>query len=284
MKNKMPKLKTIRWIGCSIILAAMVYVTLSAFKLTNNYDIDTMKHKKIIAHRGGADLGPENSLYCIEQGIKSGADMVEIDIHLSKDGEIIVCHDPKINRTTNGKGYISSFTLNELKQFYLKDKEGNITNEKLPTIQEVINLTKGKCGLLIEIKKDKSSLPGIENKLLNIIQQNDAYNWTTVQSFDDSVLKNFHELDNRVRLEKLLVFKFIGLPYIYDGSIKKLDYNKYSYIQSFNMMQCGVNTSIVDNFHSHGKEVKIWTLKEPNKKSKLHVDGIITDRPDLWKH
>ena len=60
----------------------------------------------IIAHRGGALLGTENSLSCIEKGIATGADMVEVDLHLTADRQIVVCHDRKVNRTTNGKGKI----------------------------------------------------------------------------------------------------------------------------------------------------------------------------------
>ena len=205
----MTRLKTLRKITGALLLLTIVYMVLSDFRFTNDTknSSDNMRSKKIIGHRGGADLGPENSLYCINKGIEAGADMIEIDIHLSKDGEIVVCHDPKVDRTTNGKGYISDMTMSELRQLHLVDADGKMTDQQLPTLNEVMNVANGRSELLIEIKKDKSSLPGIEEKVLDVIKQYDAYNWATVQSFDDSVLETFHQLDPNVRLEKLFIFK-----------------------------------------------------------------------------
>ena len=281
----MTRLKTLRKITGALLLLTIVYMVLSAFRFTNDTknSSDNMRSKKIIGHRGGADLGPENSLYCINKGIEAGADMIEIDIHLSKDGEIVVCHDPKVDRTTNGKGYISDMTMSELRQLHLVDADGKMTDQQLPTLNEVMNVANGRSELLIEIKKDKSSLPGIEEKVLDVIKQYDAYNWATVQSFDDSVLETFHQLDPNVRLEKLFIFKLWGLPIIFDGVFSKFNYNKYHCIQSFNIMQSVSNKKLVDDIYKNGNDVKLWTLKKPNKKSDLPVDRIITDRPDLWK-
>lgn len=281
----MTKIKKASWIIGGALLLAIAYIALSAFRISNdnNNTSETMKNKKIIAHRGGADLGPENSLYCIDKGLGAGADMIEIDVHLSKDGEVMVCHDPKVDRTTNGKGLISKMTVEELRQLRLLNEDGVPTNNKIPTLDEVMERVKGNGELLIEIKRDKSSLPGIEEKVIQVINSHDASSWTTVQSFNNSVLELIHELNPQIRLEKLFIFKFWGLPFIFDGAISRLDFNKYNYIRSYNIMQWAANKSTVDYIHQQGKEIKLWTLKAPNKKSNLPVDGIITDRPDLWK-
>ena len=123
----------------------------------------------VVAHRGGADLGPENSLGCIRKGIAAGAGWVEIDVHLSADGEIVVCHDPSVDRTTDGKGQISGMTYPELRKLRLLDGEGRPTDEHLPTLDEVLDLTKGRVVLLIEIKHSKHSLPGIEKACVDCI-------------------------------------------------------------------------------------------------------------------
>ena len=229
----MTKLKRIRIIAGIILVGVIIYMGFSAFRFTNDIknSSETMRSKKIIAHRGGADLGPENSLYCINKGIEAGADMVEIDLHLSKDGEIIVCHDPKIDRTTNGKGYISELTFDELRQYRLLDADGKATDQQLPTLDEVMELTNGRCELLIEIKKDKSSLPGIEEKVLQTINRHQAESRSTIQSFNDEVLERFHELDPNIRLEKLFIFKLWGLPVIFDGTFSRFNDRKYDYIQ-----------------------------------------------------
>lgn len=117
----------------------------------------------IIAHRGGALLGTENSLSCIEKGIATGADMVEVDLHLTADRQIVVCHDQKVNRTTNGKGRIEDMTLAEIQQLRLLNHDGSVSNETIPTLEQVLELCQGKCALLLEIKKKRDDqYPGIE--------------------------------------------------------------------------------------------------------------------------
>ena len=115
----------------------------------------TQQRPIIVAHRGGADLGMENSLSCIEKGIAAGADMIEIDLHLTADNQVVVCHDRSINRTTNGKGKIGQMTLAEIQQYRLLDQNGNPSNETIPTLEQVLELCKDRCAMLIEIKKKK---------------------------------------------------------------------------------------------------------------------------------
>src|SRR5262249_33847703 len=91
----------------------------------------------IAAHRGGALLWPENSLLAFRNAIDMGADFVEFDVHLSRDGEVIVIHDPTLDRTTTGVGPVRERTLAELKSLRLKDRAGTITAEPIPTLDEV---------------------------------------------------------------------------------------------------------------------------------------------------
>ena len=82
---------------------------------------------RIIAHRGGAGLGKENTLSCISEGLKYNPSMIEIDVHLTSDCEVVVCHDPDIDRTTDSKGLISEMTLQEVKAAHIVDADGNAT-------------------------------------------------------------------------------------------------------------------------------------------------------------
>ncbi|MCA1554280.1 MAG: glycerophosphodiester phosphodiesterase [Chloroflexi bacterium] len=99
-----------------------------------------------VAHRGASAHAPENTLRAFERAIELGADMSELDLHLSKDGAAIVMHDERVDKTTNGHGAIKDLTLAELKQ--LDAGEG----EHVPTLQEVIDLVRGRNGLYIELK------------------------------------------------------------------------------------------------------------------------------------
>ena len=79
------------------------------------YDCQTHENVEIVAHRGGAGMAPENSLTCIEKGIATGADIIEIDIRLTKDDIVVVCHDSNVKRTTDGKGKIEEMTFEEVR-------------------------------------------------------------------------------------------------------------------------------------------------------------------------
>lgn len=247
-----------------------------------------IKNMEIIAHRGGASLGLENTLSCYKKGIEVGADIIEIDIHLTKDDQIVVCHDETIDRTTNGTGIIRNLSLNEIRRYNIIDSKGNATNEKIPTLDEVFNLllktreTGNSCKLLVEIKHNNYNYQGIEELLLSKINTFNAKNWVTVQSFNDFSLERIHLLDPSIRLEKLFFWKFPCLPFVIDWyKISYFSYEKYEYISSFNMHYRGLTKSFLDEIHNHGKEVKIWTLEGTNAPL-LDVDGIITNRPDLW--
>jgi glycerophosphoryl diester phosphodiesterase len=227
-------------------------------------------------------MAPENSLECIEKGVQTGADMIEIDIHMTKDGELVVCHDQTIDRTTNGSGKIAELTLEEIRRFYIIDKNGNKTTQQLPTLDDVLQLVNGRCKMLIEIKRTKNLYQGIEKKLLDAIERHHASTWVVVQSFNDSVLGTLHQLDSSVRLEKLIIFKLLWLPVIFDGTFSSFSYEKYSYISSFNFHYLGITPSLLKDIHAHGKEMKVWTLEGPKNWKGYPVDGIITDLPNLW--
>jgi len=270
----------------SIILFFLIIYTTMPYIVNffaDKENLPTENHKMlIVGHRGGAGMAPENSLQCIEKGIQTGADMIEIDIHLTKDGELVVCHDQTIDRTTTGTGKIAEMTLSEIRKFHIVDKNGKETDEKIPTLDEVLKLINGRCRLLIEIKRTNNLYQGIEQKLLESIKAHHASQWIIAQSFNDSVLETLHALDHTVRLEKLVIFKLQWIPVIFDGTFTYFSFKKYHYISSFNFHYRAITPALLKKIHAQGKEVKIWTLEEPNNWKACPVDGIITDRPDLW--
>lgn len=226
---------------------------------------------KIIAHRGGAGLGLENTLSCIEAGLGcSSVSMVEVDVHLSKDGEVIVMHDPSVDRMTNYSGKIENMTLKELKALRIV---GNCHTEQIPTLREVLTLIGDRAEVLLEIKRPDNRDDGLEKACLDIIKECGAYGRVTVQSFNDIVLDRFHSMDPTIRLEKLLLVRPLNL--------KKIAQQKH--IVSYNIFHLGfVTQRFVDKMHSIGKEVKVWTLQNPGQNHAPNLDGIITDRPDLF--
>ena len=223
----------------------------------------------IIAHRGGALLGTENSLSCIEKGIQTGADMVEVDLHLTADKRIVVCHDQSVNRTTNGKGKIEEMTLDQIQSLRLLNHDGSVSDESIPTLEQVLELCKGRCPLLLEIKKKRDDqYPGIEALADSIVKSYQMEKEVVFQSFNDDVLFKLHAIDPTLRLEKLLIARMGNV--IVDNSFN-----------TFNIFRFFASDRFIDDMHTHGKEVKVWTIDDPAK-APTKADGIISDRPDLF--
>lgn len=116
-------------------------------------ELKDMKSEKVfvVAHRGDWRNAPENSLQGFKNCIDMGVDMIEIDLKMTKDGHLIIMHDNTLNRTTNGKGRPGDYTLEEIRRFRLKNGLGRVTIHPIPTLEEVLNLAKGK--ILINIDK-----------------------------------------------------------------------------------------------------------------------------------
>ncbi len=228
--------------------------------------------KIVVAHRGGAFLGPENTLLCIEKGMEAGAEWIEIDVHLSKDGKVVVCHDPDVDRTTNGRGYISRMTYEQIRSLKVVDDDGNETDQHVPLLQEVLSLIKGRAKLLLEIKHSRHSLPGIEKACLDCVKECGMMDQVVFQSFDDDVIETVHALCPQMRVEKLLYF----------GASLGFDFEKYDYVASFNVFHRLVSDSFINAVHEKGKEVKVWTLNKYKEPLVNRVDGIITNDPALF--
>jgi len=107
----------------------------------------------VTAHRGDWRNAPENSLKAFEYAAAMGVDIIELDLKKTKDGEIVIMHDGTIDRTTNGKGKPADYTLEELKKLGLKNGLGRVTNNRVPTLRQVMLAVKGKD---VKINLDKS--------------------------------------------------------------------------------------------------------------------------------
>jgi glycerophosphoryl diester phosphodiesterase len=117
--------------------------------------VDPRQTPLIIAHRGSSAIAPENTIAAFKQAAADGANAIELDIHLTKDGEIAVIHDSRLDRTTSGRGLVRNKNISDLKQFdagsWFHQK---FANEKIPTLREVCDLLPNKIGINVEIKTE----------------------------------------------------------------------------------------------------------------------------------
>lgn len=154
----------------------------------------TTHQMKRIAHRGARLQAEENTLEAFQKAIDAGADMVELDVQATKDGHLVVFHDPTIDRMMDGIGSIRNFTLEELRKF--RTKGGG---ERIPTLEEVYDLCQNKIGVLTEIKS-----MNIGKKLAQIIEETKMNAQVIVQSFMHGELLNYREYDKETPTAVLL--------------------------------------------------------------------------------
>jgi len=218
----------------------------------------------IIGHRGAAELAPENTLKSVQVAIDSGIDMVEIDIALCRTGETVLMHDDKVDRCTNGKGYIADLSFDFLRK--LNAGEG----ERIPTLQEVIDLIDGRRPLNIEIKGKGSSdkvAQIIHNEINNNGRSSEDF---LVSSFDHSELVCFKQLCPGIRISPIISCHPVALAALAE------DMGAWS----LNMKREYVSREIVEDAHRRGIKVLIFTVNHPEELSrmeKLKVDGVFTN-------
>ncbi|MBO0587944.1 glycerophosphodiester phosphodiesterase family protein [Sporosarcina sp. E16_8] len=226
-----------------------------------------------VAHRGASNFAPENTQSAFRKALELGADFLECDVHLSKDGELIIMHDDKVDRTTNGSGYVKNFTLAELKELDAGVKfHSSFTGEKIITLKELLDEFYGKAGLLIEIKKP-SMYPGIEEQVVALLSEYKDLNSIIVQSFDIESMRKMNTL--LPELEVALLMK----PSIQSLSTQKImDLTSFATYINFNVSY--VNKRVIDQIHNQGGKVLVWSTKNPGWVDRAYqygVDGIITD-------
>lgn len=135
----------------------------------------------VAAHRAFHTHAPENSLLAIEHAISNGVDIIEIDVRITKDGIPVIMHDQKVDRTTNGKGDIEKWTLADLKTLYLK-KGDSLSGEKIPTLQEVLQFSKGRAVFDLDMKTDQVG------KVLEVIKKYGSFKDVIFFDSDTAVL------------------------------------------------------------------------------------------------
>jgi glycerophosphoryl diester phosphodiesterase len=214
--------------------------------------------------RKTSELGePENTIRSFLRAVELGADRVELDIHASADGELVVIHDETVDRTTNGHGYVCNYTVKQLKSLRLPYRE------EIPTLNEVIDALKGKVTLQIELKG-----LGVEEATVKVLQVRGITHDVVITSFRHDAVKRVRALDPRICTGVL----FSCAP-IRPAALA-LDADAGNIHPNVNW----VTKAMVDEAHQHGLGVYVWnadTSDSIKNMASLGVDGIGTNRLDI---
>jgi glycerophosphoryl diester phosphodiesterase len=218
---------------------------------------------KIIAHRGASAYEPENTIRAIVAAIRLGADMVEVDVHSTRDDQLVVIHDAEVDRTTNGKGAVRDMSFQEIKKL-----EAGM-GEKVPALQEVLKLSRNRIVVMIEIKST-----GIERLLTELLEAEDAVKQVIITSFMTDAIRKVKESNQHIQTGQIFSWKIWNMA-------RMAAELKASYMLPQHEL---VSSEIVDELH--GKQLSLFTWivdsrSEAERLVGLGVDGIITNKPDL---
>lgn len=230
------------------------------------------------AHRGASGYAPENTLAAFQKAVDLGADGVELDIQLTKDDQIVVIHDETIDRTSDGKGWVKDYTLEELRAFNYNRTKPEYKHADIPTMREVFELLKP-TGLFIniEIKTGVVFYEKIEEKILALTKEMGMEDRVCYSSFNHYTVTRIHELNPDAE---------IGFLYA-DGPI---DMPSYGVKHGVNALHPALYNLQYDGFVKECKEkglkLNVWTVNErPYMEMccQYGVDAIITNYPDIAK-
>ncbi|WP_037341772.1 glycerophosphodiester phosphodiesterase family protein [Salinicoccus luteus] len=245
---------------------------------------NTSKHTLNIAHRGASGYAPENTMAAFDKALEMKADYIEIDVQLSKDGEVVLMHDAMVDRTTDGSGRIDAFTLEELRRLDAGNWFGpQFVGEQIPTLEEVLDAYRGKIGILIEIK-NASQHPGIEEKIAGALEERNMDKPNNgkiiVQSFDHGSIARFNALLPNVDTGVLVGYDAEGIS---DAQLAQFS----TYADYVNPNHQMVDADLVSRIHDYGMQIAPYTINDQSRINELMdygVDGIISDYPDLVGH
>lgn len=216
---------------------------------------------KIYGHRGATGTVPENTLPSFKAALDAGAMGLELDIHLAKDGEIIVIHDETLDRTTKGKGYVKDLTVAEIKAM----------DDSVPTLGEVLELMAAypEAELNIEVKTTHFTYGGIEEKVLDLMKGQTRK--VVYSSFNLPTLIRLKKLDPAVSIA-WLIYQIITNP--------------ADHIQEFGLEALHIDKNLLLKYPEHWEglydKLRVWTVNDMEEVAKLKalgVDTIITDFP-----
>ncbi len=260
----------------SIISSSLLlnYSYLSALHKGNiNLNVGIITRTQVTAHRGCSKEAPENTLYAFEKALESNTDYIELDVQLTKDEQLVVFHDEKLERATGAKGKLSDYTYDELQSLTVKSKyvsEEDFPDARIPLLTDVFELVGEEKLYNIEIKDHGNTNLTVE-KTVEAIKEHDLESSCYVTSFSYSAVKKVKQLD----------------PNIKTGLIANVAtttaFMQMKNIDALSMNHLLVNATVVNNAHQNGKRIFVWTVDnkgEMEKMMALGVDNIITNCPD----
>jgi len=232
---------------------------------------------KIQAHRGASAYRPENTLEAFALAIEQKADGIELDVHLTKDGHVVVAHDECLERVSNGCGLINGYTLDELKTLNFNKLFPEQPVCRIPTLDDVFLLVKDSRVIVnIELKTTELMYPGLPEKLIRLEREYSMQGRIIYSSFNHYSLLEIKQINPEAKIGLLYQLGLVD-PWVYAGQVSAYAIHPYYSI-------IALLPETVARCHDHGIMVNVWTVNDPkmlNLMFQCGVDAVITDMPDI---
>lgn len=267
--------KVIAIIFSAILFTVNIFYMVKAFDNNPFNYVEMFSDTLTMAHRGSSYEAPENTMLAFENAVKATADYIELDVHETKDGEIVVIHDDNLKRTTGVNKKVYNMTYDEIKDLdagsYFGDEE-EFKKCRIPTLEEVMSYTKGKIKLNIEIKLSAYE-PDLVEGVAALIEKYDYKDECYVTSMNYKALTEIKEINEEIKTGYIL-YSAYGNYYNIDN------------VDAFSINFSYINKNVVDAIHYRGKQLFVWTIndrKTAEKMVAMGVDAVITDNPVMGK-
>ncbi len=250
--------RLVRWLTLAVILV-LVGLLLDYCFFWSPRDLDHFfgDDVLVIAHRGASGVAPENTIASFQKALAAGADALELDVRLSKDGEVVVIHDSTIDRTTNKTGRVADHTLAQLKELDAGSWfSPQFSKERIPTLQEVIGLARGRALMEIELKTSAILPNALERKVANLVVQNGMEDRVIIQSFNPLALFYVRRANSNIRTA-LLYHDELPLP------LRNRWFASLAHPDSMNPAARMAREEHVRKLHEQGYPVVVWTVDDP---------------------
>jgi len=232
---------------------------------------------RILGHRGAMGHAPENTMASFMMALEMGADIIELDVHLTRDNVPVVIHDEDVKRTTDGEGEVKDMNLEELKELDAGSWfSEEFAGERIPTLSEVLAWAKGNVPINIEIKNGPNFYKGIEERVVEELAGHGMTGEIIISSFDHVCLKTIKEIEPALRTAILYSCRLCDPVY----------YAKYLNLSAFHPRWSYITKKFIDDAHAAKLAVNTWVANTPDLMNRLidmGVDMIGTNYPDRLK-
>lgn len=234
---------------------------------------------KVIAHRGYSGKYPENTMLSFQKAVEAGCDGIELDVQTTKDGVVVVIHDERVDRTTDGEGFVKDYTFEEIRKLNAAKLFPHVTDfEPVPSLEEYCAwMAQNNIFTNIEIKTGVYYYEDVEKKTVEIVKKYGLEDRIIYSSFNHMSLEKVRRLQPEASCGALIGGNGLGNAGYYCASCG-LEYYHPSYKT--------LNDQVIENCRAHGIKLNVWTVNDMAELEKLYAwdcCGVITNFPQVCK-